>query len=933
MRIESISLKNFGSFRDANIDLSGINASVICGQNGAGKSTGFVDAPLAALFGKCRTSLDDIMTLGSEDMVLTVTFQLNGQRYRVIRKRSKKTKAGKSELALQIANGDSWEDASGARIQDTQDKICRLLNADYELLTATGFLLQGQADKFSRATPSERKAILAQILRLDQYGPLKQAANRHLTIAEAKQGEKAAQLSSLEAEAGTLASLEARQAEVSGALAESQHAIEQLERHQQALTEKKATLAAEIEQLSAIPSQIAHLQTTQSTLQASHAALTTRRERASKILANRATIEAKCKEEEAAQSTGRQLDEERAQLGADLATAQQRVASEVEQLKTLQAQRDRLQIQALTIKEQLVPLIDRNLRASKILANRATIEAKVAEQASLMQAHALREEEAADCQTQLDAITIELEHVHRELLAGSELRKAVEQARRRTDELITAYDSHTKQLKDELERDDRQTKLLTTVPCDASLQQRCQFTLSAVQIKEALPEKRQRYANRWGNPDQILEREHPVELKALHEASRAYDEWVKLDWDGTKIRLETRRTEVMSKQAGIKAQIGSLKASLAEIAQFTVLAPELAAAEREVDQVEQDLAQRRQELDQAEQEFKDLLLRQEERQRGRVLLEDEVRALTSKQSICAERRQACQALLAELAKFTILVPELAAAEREVLQVDQDLDRMATDFRRGALEIEQLQCKQAAVATLKADHDNVLSSLAQDTIYLDRLRSDGQTAIGRLKELELEIKRAQEAARQAEHLRLECLQLQTDALHFQALVTAYSQIPVLILETAIPLLAEEANRILAKISTTGLRVTFDTQKTLKSRDGLAETLDIKVRDVFGERMLENFSGGERARVDLAVRIGLSKLLANRAGARLETLIVDEAFAAVDREGVEQLVECLPLLSQEFPLILFVTHDESFKSAIAQQIVVSKGPHGSQVVVVV
>ncbi|HEV8539913.1 MAG TPA: SMC family ATPase, partial [Nitrospiraceae bacterium] len=298
MKLERIEMKNFGSFREAEIDLTEISASVITGSNGAGKSTAFVDAPLAALFGKCRVSLDDIMALGADDMVLTVVFTLNGQRYRVIRKRSKKTKAGKSELALQVANGDGWEDASGSRIQDTQEKICRLLNMDYELLTATGFLLQGQADRFSRATPSERKAILAQILRLDQYGPLKQAATRHLTIAEAKHGEKAGQLTALELDASTASSLEARHVEVGLALTDSQKAIEQLEQHQQDLTTKKATLAAELEQLTEIPHQMAEIQTQQSAVLKDHATKTTRRERAAKILNNRATIEAKVQEEQ-----------------------------------------------------------------------------------------------------------------------------------------------------------------------------------------------------------------------------------------------------------------------------------------------------------------------------------------------------------------------------------------------------------------------------------------------------------------------------------------------------------------------------------------------------------------------------------------------------------------------------------------------------------
>lgn len=766
MRMTSIQLKNFGSFQDAAIDLSGISTAVITGQNGAGKSTGFVDAPLWALFGKCRTTPDQMLRLGAIDMAVTLEFELNLQTYRVIRKRSLATKAGKSDLSLQIMNGHSWEDASGARLADTQQKITDLLNSDYELLVSTGVLVQGQADKFSRATPSERKAILAQILRLDQYGPLKQAANRHLTIAEAKHGEKATQLRTLEAEAATVAELEARHAEVSDALSESQRVLKQLEQHQDELTTKKATLAAELEQLTAIPDQISKLQTQRSTVVSSMQVLTGRRDRAAKILANRTTIEAKVIEEQ--------------QLQMDFETA-------------------------LREEEELDQAID------------ALMKDQLAITGSVNQGVLLERESSA---------------------ALNEIARAIDLYKQESDRLLK-----------EIERAEDTGLLLTNVPCGAGLQAVCQFTLQAVKVQAALPDKRQVYGNRWNATMDNAEHICPEAVAAARVLEGRLTEW--------------------------------------EAHQY----------EAQADQIQQLLT-----------------------------------ALREKRSNLKVSKDRVQVSIKAAAAYTVLVQELEAAERELKSVDQDLERLDSDQAQIEIDLEQLQARQADRTKVQQDHDDVVRSLQQDVIYLTRLRTDGQTAIGRLKELELEIKHAQDAARQAEQLQQECRQLQTDARQFQALATAYGQIPILILETALPLLEEETNRILGKISTSGLRVTINTQKALKSRDGLAETLDIAVRDVFGERLLENFSGGERARVDLAIRIGLSKLLANRAGARLETLILDEAFAAVDREGVEQLVECLPLLSQEFPLILFVTHDESFKSAIAQQLVVSKGPHGSQVTVV-
>ncbi len=153
------------------------------------------------------------------------------------------------------------------------------------------------------------------------------------------------------------------------------------------------------------------------------------------------------------------------------------------------------------------------------------------------------------------------------------------------------------------------------------------------------------------------------------------------------------------------------------------------------------------------------------------------------------------------------------------------------------------------------------------------------------------------------------------------------IPTLIFENAIPVLEEEANRILHKITSTGMQVQFVTQKALKSKSGLAETLDILVRDNVGERQLEQYSGGERGRLDLAIRMALSRLLATRAGAHIDTLVIDEAFAPIDPQGIHQVSESLSMITEDFPLVLIITHDERLKYALPTQIVVSRNGAGS------
>jgi len=73
----------------------------------------------------------------------------------------------------------------------------------------------------------------------------------------------------------------------------------------------------------------------------------------------------------------------------------------------------------------------------------------------------------------------------------------------------------------------------------------------------------------------------------------------------------------------------------------------------------------------------------------------------------------------------------------------------------------------------------------------------------------------------------------------------------------------------------MRVRIETQRE-SNKGEIIETLDISISDELGRRSYEMYSGGEAFRINLALRIALSKLLARRAGAPLATLIIDEGF---------------------------------------------------------
>src|SRR3989338_9743530 len=165
---------------------------------------------------------------------------------------------------------------------------------------------------------------------------------------------------------------------------------------------------------------------------------------------------------------------------------------------------------------------------------------------------------------------------------------------------------------------------------------------------------------------------------------------------------------------------------------------------------------------------------------------------------------------------------------------------------------------------------------------------------------------------------------------------------MIIETAIPEIEDEANSLLDKLTNGRMKVRFDTQRETKTKiagldgektHGIVETLDIVISDEMGERPYENYSGGEQFRVNVAIRLALSKLLTRRAGAKLQFLLIDDGFGTQDAEGRTKVVEVLDTIKNDFEKILVITHLEELKEEFPVRIEVSKTAVGSSFEVIV
>ena len=154
------------------------------------------------------------------------------------------------------------------------------------------------------------------------------------------------------------------------------------------------------------------------------------------------------------------------------------------------------------------------------------------------------------------------------------------------------------------------------------------------------------------------------------------------------------------------------------------------------------------------------------------------------------------------------------------------------------------------------------------------------------------------------------------------------IQALLIELALPELEIEADRLLSRMTDNRMHIKIETQRETK-QGNVAETLDINVSDELGTRNYELFSGGEAFRINFAIRIALSRLLAHRAGAPLPTLIIDEGFGTQDSTGIEKLKEAINSIQDDFEKILVITHIDDLKDAFPSRIEVVKTANGSTI----
>lgn len=284
--------------------------------------------------------------------------------------------------------------------------------------------------------------------------------------------------------------------------------------------------------------------------------------------------------------------------------------------------------------------------------------------------------------------------------------------------------------------------------------------------------------------------------------------------------------------------------------------------------------------------------------------------------------QALRELEAARASLEPLKRQISGLEEQLVGEERQLAAQESEFH----EVETHYLAEAANQPDLHKTEGELLALQSDE---NRLRMD----VGMIRQLVavLDTQRERKARLSAQRS-----DLSQQINRLKALERAFSKdgVPALLIEQALPEIETQANDILDRLSGGGMSLNFSTQRQLKSKDEKRETLDIMISDSTGKRReYEMFSGGEAFRVNFAIRLALSRVLAHRAGARLQTLFIDEGFGSQDSEGRQRLIEAINLVRPEFERVLVITHLEELKDQFPARIEVEKTLRGSQLRVLV
>jgi len=851
-----LALKNFLSYGEdvPPLDFTQFHIACLSGNNGQGKSA-LLDALTWAVWGEGRKASQEkkadnsLLRIGQKDMQVEFVFDLEGDRYRIIRTFSIAQKSSRSGLEFQVFSQEDNEYISLTcpSIRKTQERITRTLRIDYQTFINSAFILQGRIDEFSRKSARERKEILSEILGLSRYDELANLAKSHLREINNNIMTKESRLEYIYQETANLDFYKEKIKELSESYKEISRKIKTEEIKVGKLKEEINILKHKSEQCAELEDRIEHYK--------------------QEIARGQKQIELRKKEIVDCQ----RIISQKEKVLNDFKNYQKFNTENNEFSRKLQKIRK--------IEEEKV------LTERKIENERADLEVEVRNKKDRYKDLKMKAEQGAKNRVRL----LELEKKMKEIKL---LEEQSEEIRQKGSELNVEIKSIKSQI-ERLEKDnnDNQEKLRLLRENPEGECPLCEAKLNAERKRKI---------------EDNINKEISVNLDKIEKLKKEAEESSK-----QKDRLAEKWREVNQRLKDKNIWQQKLSKAHFECEESTQAGKLMVGLQVEIKKLEKIIQEKR--------------YASEEQKRLKEL-EEQIKNIGYDEV----RHRKLNRKIEELSDAPLEKVKLEEAEKKIDSLRDVLSELKENYKQKELNLKDLDKKKEKIrGELKelpslreklVQEEQVLNSeqVLKDKILEERgghqSKFDQCLKLGKEKK---EIGKELEKSRKEQNI-------------YEKLIVAFGKngIQALIIENVLPEIEEEANNLLSKLTNNSTQISIESLRDLK-RGGIKETLDIKISDELGTRDYEMYSGGESFRIDFSLRIALSKLLTRRAGTKLRTLVMDEGFGTQDEEGIDNLVQAIQSIRDDFDKILVITHLESLKNSFPVRIEVTKLPEiGSQ-----
>lgn len=884
----TLRLQNFLSYGSPLQTISFDHYKLIClsGKNGHGKSA-LLDAITWALWGQARktssTSKADlgVVKLGQTDVMVIFDFIFNNNMYRV--KRVYSTKYGKPKAHIDFGTYNPETDYFSAltekTIKKTQECINTTLGLDFEGFINSSFLRQGQANEFSKKSPKERKQVIGTILGLTQYEQAKKYTLEQMRI---KQQER----DSFD--------------KLTQVLAE--------ECLQKESVEKELTCA--LQELTKIQSQEKETQKAIEALEKEEKILQIKEQEYQLLLFKK---EQQVKEKDELITQGKKIAETWHNIHAqllkiphkrELEKEQQTITTRISEYQKKIQESFSLKEELLQCKTNLQQYITEHQNKNNIALQALH---KEYEKVCLIQEH---EKEKLQ-KLELEKIAIQKEYQATEvsikqLTTSHNLHALIND----TQELQKLFDKHKLFYYKWIEQGNHTNKELQSIIEKQQMAQDNENP-SCPLCEQNLSQGRKKFLHKKFNEKKLFLIHRFNRLKKLIEK--------------TKTTLHTIHTTLETSK--------KIDAIFKEQEQLQKAQDSNNEKQEKIKKYIQELIQQATTLEQ-----KKIILSQE--QEKQLFNTPQYQTIKNKQANLEKALKALQPQEQELATLQkkqddihqILQKLQAIIQEEPLQKERkkQIHTLALQVRQKKQALALITTELINYKTHKIHYEKINLNKKDLRIKLQTIIQEKETLIQQKSSLETRLKKLHEQQSLYATTLKKYEAAHQEAQDLQAIAQALSKdgIQALLIEEALPEIEQEANHLLARLTDNQTHIFIESLRDLK-KGGTKETLDINISDSSGIRPYELFSGGEAFRIDFALRIAISKLLARRAGTSLQTLIIDEGFGSQDEEGLSKIMDILYAIQDDFEKIIIVSHLPSMKDQFPVHFIVSKGPQGSKV----